>query len=250
MNLPETRFGQRTKRRERLIVKNMSEQIQELLDLGTAPIAVTFHDTQPDNISPVEKVEASGCTYWRRAAEGKTFYTEASDHYNCPIGCYTHNVDLPDAQVEELQNTLGLMGELGYISMEEVPGIPTRETPFKSAVYSPLADAIGTPDVVIISGTPRQMMLLTEAATAAEISTENGVMGRPTCAVIPAVIQGGRSVSSLGCIGNRVYTALSDDDFYFAFPGKHIDVLIEKLGTIVNANRALEEYHQQRQAEI
>ena len=228
----------------------MSEQLQELLSLETTPVAVTFHDAQPDDVSRVEKVEASGCTYWRRAAEGKTFYTEASDHYNCPIGCYTHNVELPDAQMEELENTLGLMEELGYITMEEVPGIPTQETRFKSAVYAPLADATGTPDVVIISGTPRQMMFLTEAATAAGIGTENGVMGRPTCAVVPAVIQGGRSVSSLGCIGNRVYTALSDDDFYFAFPGKHIDTLVEKLEMIVNANRALEAYHQQRQAEI
>ena len=228
----------------------MSEQIQQLLNLETVPIAVTFHDTQPDGVSGVEKVEAAGCTYWRRAAEGKTFYTEASDHYNCPIGCYTHNVELPPTQMEELENTLGLMGELGYIAMEEVPGIPRRETPFQSAVYAPLANATSTPDVVIISGTPRQMMLLAESATAAGIGTEDGIMGRPTCAVIPAVIQGGRSVSSLGCIGNRVYTALSDDDFYFAFPGKHIDALVEKLETIVNANLALEEYHQQRQADI
>ena len=228
----------------------MSVQIQQLLDLKTPPVAVTFHDAPPDNIPHAEKVEASGCTYWRRAAEGKTFYTEAADHYNCPIGCYTHNVALPDTQMKELERTLGLMGELGYIAMEEVPSIPRRETPFNSAVYAPLADAPNTPDVVIISGTSRQMMLLMEAATAAGIGTENGVMGRPTCAVVPAVIQSRRSVSSLGCIGNRVYTALSDDDFYFAFPGKHVDVLGEKLETIVNANRALEAYHQQRQAEI
>ena len=228
----------------------MSEQIQQLLNLETVPVAVTFHDARPDNVPHTEKVEASGCTYWRRAAEGKTFYTEASDHYNCPIGCYTHNVELPPTQAEELQNTLGLMAELGYITMEEVPGIPRREDPFQSTVYSPLADATGTPDVVIISGTPRQMMLLAEAATAAGIGTENGVMGRPTCAVIPAVMNTDRGASSLGCIGNRVYTALSDDDFYFAFPGKHIDALVEKLETIVNANQALEAYHQQRQAEL
>ena len=228
----------------------MSEQIQQLLNLETAPIAVTFHDVQPDDVSRTEKVEASGCTYWRRAAEGKTFYTEASDHYNCPIGCYTHNVELPPTQMEELERTLGLMSELGYITMEEVPGIPQQETLFKNAVYAPLMDASGTPDVVIISGTPRQMMLLTEAATAAGIGAQNGAMGRPTCAVIPVVIQSGQGVSSLGCIGNRVYTALSDDDFYFAFPGEHIAALIEKLEMIVNANRALEEYHQQRQADF
>ena len=143
------------------------------------------------------------------------------------------------------------MLELGYIAMEEVPGIPRRENPFQSAVYSPLAEATGTPDVVIISGTPRQMMLLTEAATAC------GYWGLKTVSWVdqrvlssPAVVQGGQSASSLGCIGNRVYTALSDDDFYFAFPGEHIGAIVEKLETIVNANRALEEYHQQRQAEL
>ena len=228
----------------------MSHQLQELLGLETTPIAVTFHDTPPEDVSRVEKIEAAGCTYWKRASEGNTFYTEASDHYNCPIGCYTHNVELPDAQMEELENTLGLMGELGYISMDEVPSIPRQENPFKNAVYSPLSDMQDTPDVVIISGTPKQMMLLVEAATAAGINIENGVMGRPTCAVIPAVIQSDGAVSSLGCIGNRVYTALSDDDFYFAFSGKHVEAIIDKVTMIVNANRELETYHQQRQAEI
>lgn len=228
----------------------MSEQLQELLELDTAPIAVSFHESQPNDVSRVDKVEASGCTYWKRASEGKSFYTEASDHYNCPIGCYTHNVELPDEQMKELENTLGLMGELSYISMDEVPGIPTRDEAFQNAVYSPLADVVGIPDVVLVSGTPKQIMLLTEAATAAGIGTENGVMGRPTCAVIPAVMKSGKTASSLGCIGNRVYTALSDDDFYFAFQGKHTATIIEKLQTIINANSELEKYHQQRQEEI
>ncbi len=228
----------------------MSEQLQELLELDTAPIAVTFHESQPNDVSRVHRVEASGCTYWKRASEGKTFYTEASDHYNCPIGCYTHNVELPDEQMKELENTLGLMGELGYISMDEVPGIPKRDEAFQNAVYSPLEDVANIPDVVLVSGTPKQMMLLTEAATAAGIGTDNSVMGRPTCAVIPAVLDSGQTASSLGCIGNRVYTGLSDDDFYFAFPGKHIATIIEKLETIINANSELEKYHQQRQEEI
>ena len=228
----------------------MSEQLQELLNLETPPIAVTFHDTPPDDVPRVEKAEASGCTYWKRAAEGKTFYTEASDHYNCPIGCFTHNVELPDAQMTELENTLEYMCKLGYLTMDDVSGIPTRENPFQNAVYEPLTDMMDTPDVVIVSGKPRQLMLLAEASIAAEVEIENGAMGRPTCAIVPAVIQSGKGASSLGCIGNRVYTALSDDDFYFAFPGEHIHTIVDKLWMIVNANRELEQYHQQRQAEI
>jgi uncharacterized protein (DUF169 family) len=228
----------------------MSEQLQELLGLETPPIAVTFHDTPPDDVPRVEKVEASGCTYWSRAAEGKTFYTEASDHYNCPIGCFTHNVELPDAQIEELESTLNYMYQLGYLTLDDVQSIPTRENSFQNAVYEPLTDMMDTPDVVIVSGKPRQLMLLAEAAIAAEVEIENGAMGRPTCAIVPAVIQSGKGASSLGCIGNRVYTALSDDDFYFAFPGEHIHTIVDKLWMIVNANDNLESYHKERQAEI
>jgi uncharacterized protein (DUF169 family) len=50
-------------------------------------------------------------------------------------------------------------------------------------------------------------------------------------------------VASLGCIGNRVYTALADDELYFALPGGHVDVVTEKLAAIVQANVALEAYH-------
>lgn len=225
-------------------------QLEQLLGLDTKPITVTFYDTQPEGISGVEKVEASGCTYWKRASEGKTFYTEASDHYSCPIGCFTHNVELPDAQSLELKNTLEYMFSLGYLAMDDVESTPTREEPFETAVYAPLTYMMDTPDVVIISGTPKQMMLLAEAAIAAEVEIENSAMGRPTCAVIPAVIQSGKASSSLGCIGNRVYTALSDDDFYFAIPGKDIDLITDKLWMIVNANDNLESYHKQRQEEI
>ncbi|MYA35778.1 MAG: hypothetical protein F4030_09165 [Gammaproteobacteria bacterium] len=228
----------------------MMEQIQELLDLSTPPVAMSFCDEPPEHVPHVGKAEASGCTYWRRAAEGESFYTEAADHYNCPIGCHTHNVELPAERAGELHDTLGLMGELGYIAMEEVPGIPRRQETFRRAVYSPLKDAAEVPDVVIVSGEPRQMMLLAEAAVAAGVGIENSVMGRPTCAMIPAVMQAGRSMSSLGCIGNRVYAGLSDDEFYFALPGKHVQALVDKLETIVKANQALEEHHRQRQAEI
>ena len=87
------------------------------------------------------------------------------------------------------------------------------------------------------------MMLLAEAAHAAGILSEGSVVGRPTCAAIPAVMQSGRTATNLGCIGNRVYTELTDDELYFAFAGSQLGVVVEKLGTIVNANRELEKFH-------
>jgi uncharacterized protein (DUF169 family) len=171
-----------------------------------------------------------------------TFYTEASDHYNCPIGGYTLGVEMPPAQMEELQNVVGTMIGLGYIRSEEVPNIPRRKDGFGVAVYAPLRDA-DEPDVVLVRGNPRQMMLLEEAAQAAGIGSQGGIMGRPTCAALPAAMQSGRGVASLGCIGNRVYTNLPDDELYYALPGQRVAAVVDRLAGIINANRELEKYH-------
>jgi uncharacterized protein (DUF169 family) len=135
---------------------------------------------------------------------------------------------------------------LHYLRPEEVPGIPRRQGEFRVAVYAPLANVPEEPDVVLVRGNAKQVMLLAEAAQAAGVGAESGFMARPTCAVVPEVLRTRRSAASLGCIGNRVYTGLADDELYFALPGEHVEAVTEKLGAIVHANRELENYHRAR----
>jgi uncharacterized protein (DUF169 family) len=227
----------------------MATQLEELLGLRSPPVAITFRAAPPANVKHASEPAPSGCTFWKRAAEGQTFYTEAADHYNCPIGAYTHGIELPPAQAKELQGVMGMMMELGYLRAEEVPGIPRRPGGFGVAVYGPLADGAEA-DVVLVRGNAKQLMLLTEAAQAAGVGIAAGLMGRPTCAAISAALGSGGSVVSLGCIGNRVYTELADDELYFALPGKQLGAVVEKLAVIVNANRELEKYHRARLASV
>jgi uncharacterized protein (DUF169 family) len=223
-----------------------ANQLTTLLQLRTAPVAVTFRATPPANVPRGAAAAPSGCTFWKRASDGQSFFTEASDHYSCPIGAYTHGIDLPPAQAKELEGILGKMFDLGYLRREEISDIPRRQDAFGVAVYAPLADAAFEPDVVLVRGNAKQVMLLAEAAQAAGVGAESGVMGRPTCAAIPQAIRTQRGVASFGCIGNRVYTELGDDELYFALPGKHLAGVVEKLATIVNANHELETYHRAR----
>jgi len=226
--------------------RTQARQLQQLLGLRSAPVALVFQASPTAGIPHVDAAGPSGCTYWKYAAEGQTFYTDAADHYNCPIGAYTHGVELPPERMQELHGVLGTMFSLGYIRQEEVPGIPHREGAFGVAVYAPLVDAPFEPDVVLVRGNPRQVMLLAEAAQAAGVSTGSGVMGRPTCAAIPEAMRTQHGVASLGCIGNRIYTRLADDELYIALPGKHLAAVTDKLATIVHANRELENYHRAR----
>ncbi len=222
-------------------------QMQALLGLKLPPVAIAFRDSAPAGVSRIEAPTLAGCGYWRLAAEGRVFYTEASDHYTCPVGAHTHGVDLPEAVAKELQGLVKTMVGLQYIKIEEIPLIPRRQGAFGLAVYAPLAQAPFEPDLVLVRGTVKQLMLLAEAAQGAGVAGGGATMGRPTCAVLPEALQSGRTATSFGCIGNRVYTGLGDDEGYYAIPGSKVFDVVEKLAVIVEANRQLETFHRSRQ---
>jgi uncharacterized protein (DUF169 family) len=224
---------------------NAARPLQDLLGLRRPPVAVTFRDAAPAGVPRIDAPGPSSCIYWKLAAEGRTFATEAPDHYHCPIGAYTHGVDSPAEVRKELEGVVSTMIRLGYLRAEEVPDIPRREGPFRVAVYTPLAEADEEPDVVIVCGNAKQVMLLAEAAQAAGVGGP-GLMGRPTCAALPEAVRTGRGVASLGCIGNRVYAELGDDELYFVLPGSRVNDVTEKLASIAHANSELEKYHKAR----
>jgi uncharacterized protein (DUF169 family) len=53
-------------------------------------------------------------------------------------------------------------------------------------------------------------------------------------------------VMSSGCIGNRVYTGLGDDQLYLMIPGNRIADVVGRLETIDGANQTLRDYHSER----
>lgn len=224
--------------------------LQTLLGLRLPPVAIAFRESAPANMPRIESPAPAGCGYWRLAAEGRMFYTEASDHYTCPVGAHTHGVDLPADVAQELNGLVQTMVQMQYITMEEIPTIPRRQSPFRVALYARLAEASFEPDVVLIRGTAKQLMLVAESAQAAGISRGGATMGRPTCAILPESLQSGLATASFGCIGNRVYTGLGDDEGYYVIPGASVSDVVNKLSTIVEANRRLNEFHQARAARL
>jgi uncharacterized protein (DUF169 family) len=225
------------------------QRLTDALGLARRPVAIAFHDTPPSGVAKFEGTQPSSCSFWRLAADGRSFYTVPADHYNCPVGSYTHNIPLPPDREPELMQTLSLMSDIGYIRMEEVPSVPRLPQTPAALVYAPLGDTVVDPDVVLVSGKPAGLMLLLEAAARAS-QPATPLLGRPTCMAIPAAAGGGGVASSLGCVGNRIYTGLADDEFYTVIAGKALAAIVEQLATIQGANAALTEYHQGRRAAI
>ena len=226
----------------------LERQLTNSLHLSRRPVAIAFRETPPAGVPALDGSQPSGCSFWRLAAAGQSFYTVPSDHYNCPVGSYTHNIPLPKEREAELMQTLSLMVNVGYLRMEEVPGIPRLPATPSVTIYSPLAMTPVDPDAVLLAGTPARLMLLHEAATRAG-RTPLPLLGRPTCMAIPAALSAGVA-SSLGCIGNRVYTGIADDEFYTVVAGKDLASVIAEMGTILSANDALTDYHNGRRASL
>jgi uncharacterized protein (DUF169 family) len=229
--------------------RGIERQLSSDLGLTRRPVAVAFLDAPPPGVAQFKGTVPSGCTFWRLAADGAAFYTVPADHYNCPIGAYTHNIPLPPARVEELGQTLGFMVGIGYVSMEEVPGIPVLPRTPGAIVYAPLGETPVDPDVVLFSGPAARVMLLQEAANRGGVASTLNTLGRPTCMALPAALAHGM-VASTGCVGNRVYTALAEGDLYAAVPGRDLAKLADATAAIAAANAKLLEYHQARRHQL
>lgn len=229
--------------------RRLEQQLSSDLGLTRRPIAIAFRDTPPPGVPAFVGTAPSGCSFWRLASEGRTFFTVPSDHYNCAIGSYTHNIPLPAARAKELEDTLGFMTGIGYVRMEEVPGIPVLPKTPGAVVYAPLGDTPVDPDVVLFWGPAARVMLLQEAAARAGVASSLNTLGRPTCMALPAALAHGM-VASTGCVGNRVYTGAADGELYAAVPGKELAKLAETAGTISAANAQLMEYHEARRHQL
>jgi hypothetical protein len=123
--------------------RTLEQRLSETLRLQRRPVAITFRETPPAGVSLFAGVEPSGCSFWRIAAGGRTFYTIPNDHYNCAIGSYTHNLPLPPERARELDQTLAFMTGISYLRMEEIPVEP-RNGPTFCAEERPLSPHFST----------------------------------------------------------------------------------------------------------
>ncbi|MEI9976565.1 MAG: DUF169 domain-containing protein [Ignavibacteriota bacterium] len=226
----------------------IEEKIQGMLGSARRPIAITFLDAPPEGVAKFSGAMPSSCSFWRIAAGGDTFYTVPSDHLNCPIGGYTHNT-LTEDRMPELQQTLGLMSDIGYIRSGGDSGRISSLFDAQVVLYGPLADSPVAPSVVLVSGKPGRVMMLSEAANRAGASSNLPLLGRPTCMAIPASLSNGAVLSS-GCIGNRVYTEIGEDELYVVLRGSDLDRIAAEIDTIQSANQTLTGYHQDRRARL
>lgn len=219
------------------------------LDLKQPPVALSLSDSLPAGLPLHLGRVAAGCRFWEDGAAA-AFATMASDHYNCAIGVYTHNLQPSPEQQTNLMDALKVLGDLGYVRPEDLPQIPVLQSQPKYVVYSPLGRTTLAPDVVLLFVHAGQTLILTEATQQVEAAIAPA-MGRPACAVVPQVMNTGRAALSLGCCGARTYLdVLEDSVAIFAIPGAKLEAYAKRIEALANANAILSKFHDLRRRDV
>jgi uncharacterized protein (DUF169 family) len=226
--------------------------VQIMLGLRAPPVAIAFLDRIPGDLPAWSgPPQPAGCAFWKEAQSGASFYTTAADHFNCAVGAFTHGIDLPAERAEQLGDTISLMVENRYIDPAEVPGIPRLPKAPVAVAYGPGDTPLFSPDVVLLMANPAQAMVIYEAAVRSGAgAAPTNLLGRPSCAVLPATLSAGQATVSLGCAGNRLYTGLRDDELHVAIPGAKWADFRARLTEILGANERMSAYYQDHEASV
>ncbi|HSK39758.1 MAG TPA: DUF169 domain-containing protein [Arenibaculum sp.] len=232
-----------------------ASRLTEALELDLPPVALAFLDEPPAEIPAGINVAAtpvpSACTFWRRA-EHELVYASADAHRHCPIGAFVMGFELPPDLEQELGGLIaGIIGN-GYISADEPARLPRPVFARKGILYGPLATFPVEPDAVLIWMSPAQAMIWSEASGGAAWGSPvpATAFGRPACAAVPAGMNAGRPVLSLGCAGMRTFTGIAPDRMLAVAPGRLIGELADAVAASATLNDEMRHYYEGRRAAV
>ena len=219
--------------------------LQELLGLAVAPVAIAFISQVPAGIERIRRTMpprtadgrtgavAASCVFWIEGTQG-VFATVAEDHGNCSVGSLTHGFK----SVAEIAHNadVAALCETGWVTPEGVAKIAVVRKSSKYIVYGPLRDVPVEPSVVLLRLNGKQQMLLHDAWPSLRFE------GKPQCHIIPIAKESGELAVSVGCMLSRVRTGMSNNEVTCAIPASHISLLIDRLRAARTADNAVAAY--------
>jgi uncharacterized protein (DUF169 family) len=224
---------------------DLANALTTALRLATPPIAISFSSSAPQGVEAYAGPKAApaddgrtgpvpaGCVFWTKALE-RTFSTVASDHANCSVGTLVHGF----AGLEDVagNSDVAALLDSGWVTMEQVPEIPTVAKRPGAVTYGPLRDTRGAPDVILVRLSARQLMLMADAVPGLDIG------GKPQCRIVALAKEQGAVAASLGCTLSRTRTGQSGDELTCAIPAGRLAEVVGALEKTVRIDAVAESY--------
>ncbi len=185
-------------------------------------IGVVILPEKPGNLPPLGG-RATHCAMLARAREGNAFYAEDTN-YSCGIAIYNLGLgrDVPAfrrALAEDLVTIKNAAGkEVSTKILESMPRLPESE---KVVAFFPLDKMPFAPDIVILIGTPVEIMDVVwkvTSQTGERVQANIGGIGA-TCGELTAQTIVTRKPSlSIGCCGSRRFGKLAENEVMLSLP--------------------------------
>jgi uncharacterized protein (DUF169 family) len=217
------------------IWQEAARRLTEALHLHVSPIAITFDAPDAAPFAPASapmpaptpdgrtgRVPA-GCVFWVHALE-RTFRTQPEDHGNCSVGSLTHG--LIDLATAATRADVGALVEVGWVTADVFPSIPTVASRPETITYGPLAEANAQPDVVLVRTNARGIMTIGDAVP------DLAIEGKPQCHIVAIAKEQLRPAASVGCALSRARTGMGAHEMTCALPGSRLEEIV---GAMVSA---------------
>jgi len=226
--------------------RSLSDRLTTALKPVAPPLAISF--LPEGSAAPVARLSQTypepneqgrtgqvpaGCVFWIKGATS-SFATVAADHANCSVGSFTHGF----LTLEEAAATDDVCAvlESGWVDVASVQGLPRVSEKPETVVYSPLAQAESTPDVVLLRINGFALMSLKDALPGLRIE------GKPQCHIIAIAKEQGQVAASVGCALSRARTGMRPEEMTCAIPGPKLLDVIHAVEAAVALDRAMAGY--------
>lgn len=222
-----------------------AHEMERMLRLRTYPIAYK----RLEKAEELEKIPgvvrlARGFTFCQlptlaRRGEGMTLGVTRDDPINprCAriFGLAATTEEQLAGEITYFTNTYFTTAEEARRQMASYPLIP----PGEAIVVAPLASVGFTPDVILVYGTPAQMMVLMCALQVKDFERfQFFFIGEGSCSdSLAQCYVTGKPALSIPCYGERSFGAVEDDELVLAVPPGMMDKAIDGLRTLKERRR-------------
>jgi uncharacterized protein (DUF169 family) len=187
-------------------------------------IGIAILNKKPEHVSVIES-RATHCAMIARARNGNVFYAE-DVNYSCGLAIYNLGLgrDVPAfrrALAEDLVSIKNAAGE--EVSSKLLESMPRLAENKKFIVFFPLDKMPLTPDIVILIGTPVEVMdVVWKITSQSGERIQSSIAGiGATCSELTAhTILTQKPSLSIGCCGSRRFGRLAENEIMLSLPWK------------------------------
>lgn len=217
--------------------EKLGMELKELLGLKGSAVAVKLAKTAEDIPKGYAKSgqKTRHCQFVQDARlKGFKGYATAEEHL-CKGGAGVIGVE-PVPESVATGSTYHKLGNFKTAegALDTVNAMPKLNEKYHASVYSPLETAEYEPDSVIIIGTPKQALRITQAylhATGGRVSSDYSGIQSICADAVAAVKERGVLNMTLGCNGSRKNSGIADDELIIGIPAKDLPAVVEALKT-------------------